>query len=56
MNLSAPKQVTWIIALVVGLIGVVGNLVPSLGLGGLAFWLVVAALALMLAATWVSSL
>jgi len=41
MKLSAPKQVTFWIAVVVAVIGIIGFLVPTLGLGVLAFWLVV---------------
>ena len=52
MKLSAPKQITWIIALLLGVVGILATLVtlpvitPALG-----FWLVVAGLALLLIAT-----
>ena len=52
MKLSAPKQITWIIALILGIVGILANLValpvitPALG-----FWLVVVGLALLLIAT-----
>ena len=52
MRLSAPKQITWIIALILGIVGILATLVtlpvitPALG-----FWLVVAAWALLLIAT-----
>ena len=42
MKLSAPKQITWIIALILGIVGILATLVtlpvitPALG-----FWLVV---------------
>lgn len=41
MDLSAPKQVTFWIAVVLAILGVLGSLVPSLGLASFAFWLVV---------------
>ena len=41
MDLSAPKQVTFWIAVVLAILGVLGSLVPSLGLAGFAVWLVV---------------
>jgi hypothetical protein len=52
MRLSAPRQITWIIALILGIVGILATLVtlpvitPALG-----FWLVVAAWALLLIAT-----
>lgn len=52
MKLSAPRQITWIIALVLGVVGILANLAsipaitPELG-----FWLVVAGWALLLIAT-----
>ena len=51
MKLSAPKQITWIIALILGIVGILATLVtlpvitPALG-----FWLVVVGLALLLIA------
>ena len=52
MKFSAPKQITWIIALILGVVGILANLTsipvitPAIG-----FWLVVAAWALLLIAT-----
>jgi hypothetical protein len=52
MKFSAPKQITWIIALILGVVGILANLTkfpvvtPVIG-----FWLLVAAWALMLIAT-----
>jgi hypothetical protein len=40
MNLSAPRNITFWIAVVVAIVGLLGALVSSLGLGGFAFWLV----------------
>ena len=57
MKLSAPKQITWIIALILGILGVLGTVaaIPALS-GAVAFWLVAAGLALMLVATAVPGL
>lgn len=42
MNLSAPKQVTFIVAVVIAILGLLGALVPTLPfLPAYAFWLVV---------------
>ena len=52
MKLSAPKQITWIIALILGVVGILANLMdipaitPEIGL-----WLVAAGWALLLIAT-----
>ena len=51
MALSAPKQLTWLISLIVGIIGVVGYLVVIPVVTGLAFWIVVVALVILLLAT-----
>ena len=54
MNLSAPKMVTWLVALVVGVIGIlihVGSLSIVAVPFGLGFWLVVVAFVLLLVAT-----
>jgi hypothetical protein len=57
MKLSAPKQITWIIALILGILGVLGTVasIPVIS-GALAFWLVVIGLALLLLATFVDGL
>jgi hypothetical protein len=39
MNLSAPKQITFWIAVVLGVLGILGTLGPTLGLGSFAGWL-----------------
>ena len=54
MNLSAPKMVTWVVALIVGVIGIlihVGSLSIVAVPFGLGFWLVVVAFVLLLVAT-----
>ena len=40
MKLSAPKQVVWVISLILGILGIIGFLVPLPVITGLAFWLV----------------
>jgi hypothetical protein len=52
MKLNAPKVVTWIIALILGIIGLVGQLVTIPVISGLAFWIVFVALVLMLLAAY----
>ena len=56
MKLSAPKQITWWIALVVGVIGVLAHLVTIPVLSGFAFWLVVVAFVLLILATLLKDL
>ena len=57
MKLSAPKQITWIIALILWILGVLGTVaaIPALS-GAIAFWLVAAGLALLLLATSIPGL
>ena len=59
MKLSAPKMVTWLVALVVGVIGIlihVGSLSIVAVPFGLGFWLVVVAFVLLLVATLMKGL
>jgi hypothetical protein len=56
MKLSAPKFVWWIISLVLGAIGLLGYLVTIPVISGLAFWLVLIALGLLLLATAISGM
>jgi hypothetical protein len=56
MRLSAPKVVTWWVALIIGVVGILANLAVIPMLGGLAFWLVVVAFVLLLIATLFSGL
>ncbi len=48
MKLNAPKKITWIIALILGIVGLLGELIKIPIISGLAFWIVLVALALML--------
>jgi hypothetical protein len=52
VSLNAPKQITWIIALILAIVGIVGFLVTIPVITGLAFWLVFVGLLLMLLATY----
>ncbi len=56
MRLNAPRQVTWIIALILGILGLIGAVVTIPVLTDLAFWLVLVGLALMLLATLLEGL
>ena len=56
MKLSAPKQITWIIAVILGVVGIVGELVTISVISDIAFWIVVVGLALMLVATYIKDL
>lgn len=40
MKLNAPKQVVWIIAVVVGVLGILASVVPITALVGYSFWMV----------------
>jgi len=54
--LSAPKVITWVIAVVVGAVGILAHLVTIQVLSGYAFWLVAAAFVLLAIATLLKSL
>ena len=56
MKFSAPKQITWWIAVVIAVLGILASLVPSLGFSGFGFWLVVIGFALLAVATVVEGL
>jgi hypothetical protein len=43
MNLSAPKNVTFYVAAVLGIIGLIAAIIPLGFLSGLSFWLVLVA-------------
>ena len=40
MKLNAPKQITWTIAVILGVVGILGKVVPIAAVAGNAFWLV----------------
>lgn len=56
MKLSAPKVVTWWIAILLGILGILGKVVSIPVLSALAFWLVVIGLVLLALATVVKGL
>ncbi len=56
MKLNAPKQVTWIIAVVAGALGFIGTFVTIPVVSGLAFWLVFGAFVLLALATYLKGL
>jgi hypothetical protein len=56
MKLSAPKQITWIIAVVLGVLGLLGSLVTVPGISGMAFWLVFLGFAILAVATFIEGL
>jgi heme A synthase len=56
IRLSAPKVITWVIAVVVGAIGILAHLGTIPVLSGYAFWLVVAAFVLLVLATLLKGL
>ena len=56
MKLSAPQVITWWIALIVGVIGIIAYLVTIPVLTGIAFWLVAIAFVLLLVATLIKGL
>ena len=51
VKLSAPKVITWVIAVIIGVVGIVAHLGIIPVLSGYAFWLVAAAFVLLVLAT-----
>lgn len=56
MNLSAPKNLTFWIAVVVAVVGVIASLVTIPVLSGFAFWLVVIAFIILAAGNLIDGL
>ena len=56
MNLSAPKNITWWIAVVLGVLGLLGNFVALPVIVGLSFWLLLLGFAVLAVATAVEGL
>lgn len=56
MKLSAPKNITWWIAVVLGVLGLLGNFVALPIISGLSFWLVLAGFVILAVATFVEGL
>jgi hypothetical protein len=55
-NLSAPKNITWWIALILAVLGVIGKFVNVQFLSEFSFWLILASAVLLLIATRVRGL
>ncbi|MBR5696851.1 MAG: hypothetical protein IKX43_11585 [Paludibacteraceae bacterium] len=56
MTLSAPKQIIWVIAVILGVLGILGYFVAIPFVTANGFWLVSAAFALLAIATLVKGL
>lgn len=56
MTLSAPKKITWLIALVLGVLGLLGSYGIVTALAGYSFWLVTIAWAILILATLLKDL
>jgi hypothetical protein len=56
LNLSAPKQITWLVALVLAVLGVLGHFVTISVLTATAFWLVLLAFVVLLLGTLLEGL
>lgn len=56
MKLSPPKNVTWIIALILGVLGLLGKITTIAFVSANAFWFVFVAFALLLIACFVKDL
>ena len=56
MKLTPPKQVTWWVAVIVGVLGFLGSLVTIPGISGLSFWLVLIGFVLLALGTAIEDL
>ena len=56
MNLSAPKQTTFIVAVILAFLGLLANLVPLGFLTTLSFWLLLIGFVVLAAACFVADL
>lgn len=56
MKLTPPRQVTWWIAVIVGVLGFLGNFGTIPGISGISFWLVFIGFALLALATAIEDL
>jgi hypothetical protein len=56
MNLSAPKIVTWWIAVVLGVLGILSNFMSIPFVAGNAFWFVAAGFVILVLATFLKDL
>ena len=56
MKLNAPTKIVWIIALILGLLGIIAALVTVPILSGISFWLVAIAWLLLILSTYLKGL
>ena len=56
MKLNAPKTITWLIAVIVGVVGILATFVAIPVASGIAFWLVAGAFVLLALATYLKGL
>ncbi len=56
MKLSAPKQITWWIALIAGALGIIGTFISIPFVSNYTFFLVAAAFVLLILATYLKDL
>ena len=56
MKLSAPKNLTWWIAVILGVLGFLGNFMTLPMISGFSFWLLFLGFALLAVATFVDGL
>jgi len=56
MKLSKPKNNTWIVAVILGVLGIIGQLVTIPVISGYAFWFVTAGFVLLALATYFKDL
>jgi len=56
MNLSAPKNVTWIVAVIAGVLGLLGHFMSIPFATANSFWLLAIGFVLLALATWMEGL
>ena len=56
LNLSAPKNVTWLIAIVLGVLGLLGSFMTIPVISGLSIWLLFLGFGLLAVATMIDGL
>ena len=56
LNLSAPKNITWWIAIALGVLALLGSLMSIPVISGLSFWLLFLGFALLAVATMIEGL
>lgn len=56
MKLSAPKNITWRIAVILGVLGLLGSFVTMPVISGLSFWLLFLGFAVLAVATFIEGI